>query len=77
MNKKELDLIKRIFGKRIFDLRTGKALSLRNMSARCDLDNSKISKIEKGMFNVTLSTIVELARGLGIHPAELLKGLPG
>ncbi|WP_461790906.1 helix-turn-helix domain-containing protein [Pedobacter sp.] len=36
------------------------------------INDSKISKIENGKFNIKLSTIIELAKGLGIEPKELL-----
>jgi transcriptional regulator with XRE-family HTH domain len=40
--------------------------------ARCELSHSKIYLIESGKVNVTLLTIVELAKGLGVSPKELL-----
>jgi len=60
------------FGERLKDIRQSKNLSLRVMAANCDLDDSQISKIENGKKNIQLSTIFELAKGLGIEPKELL-----
>ncbi len=60
------------FGEHLRSLREEKGLSLRQMAELCDLDNSNISKIEHGKFSVQLSTIVELAKGLDVHPRELL-----
>jgi ribosome-binding protein aMBF1 (putative translation factor) len=74
MNKKQIEIVKKQFGENIFDIRNDKALSLRNVAGQCDLDNSKISKIEKGKVNVSLSTLVELAHGLKVRPSALLKG---
>lgn len=60
------------FGQHLNKLRMQKKLSLRKMEANCDIDNSKIAKIEKGRVNVTVATLIELAKGLEIHPKELL-----
>lgn len=60
------------FGEHLHAMRNDKGLSLREMAELCSLDNSNISKIEHGKFDVQLSTIVELAKGLGVHPRELL-----
>ncbi|AZA49388.1 XRE family transcriptional regulator [Chryseobacterium carnipullorum] len=59
------------FGKRIETLRNEKKLSLRQLSQNCDIDYSDISKIEKGLRNIQISTILELAKGLDIQPKQL------
>lgn len=60
------------FGEHLHAVRNAKGLSLREMAELCSLDNSNISKIEQGKFDIRLSTIIELAKGLGVHPRELL-----
>jgi transcriptional regulator with XRE-family HTH domain len=60
------------FGKRLSRLRKDKKLSFRKFSDRCDIDSSDIKKYEKGQKNLRLTTIIELAIGLGVHPLELL-----
>jgi transcriptional regulator with XRE-family HTH domain len=60
------------FGKHLKFLREERSLSLRGLASMCDLDSSKISKIENGKTNLQLSSIFELAKGLGIEPKELL-----
>ena len=60
------------FGEHLKSVREGKGLSLRRLADLCNLDNSNISKIEHGKFDIQLSTIIELAKGLGVHPRELL-----
>jgi transcriptional regulator with XRE-family HTH domain len=60
-------------GANIKKLREAKDLSLRELSYECDIDNSKISKIEKGQINITVTTILQLAKALAVHPTELLK----
>lgn len=72
MTKKEIEVAKKKFGKNLQKIRRAKNLSLLKLSYNCAIDNSKISKIEHGKHNVTLSTIMELARGLEVHPMKLL-----
>jgi transcriptional regulator with XRE-family HTH domain len=73
MNKKELTAAKIKFGQNLKAIREGKNMSLLDVSYNCSLDDSHISKIEQGEFNLTLGTMLELAKGLEIHPSELLQ----
>jgi transcriptional regulator with XRE-family HTH domain len=72
MTKAEVGIIKVKFGENLRKLRESKKLSLLKLSYNCSIDESKISKIEHGKHNVTLSTIIELAKGLEIQPKKLL-----
>ena len=65
------DFLKR-FGKNLKKIRAKKGISLRELAASCNVDHSNIGKIEKGEFNITLLTILELSKGLEIHPKKLL-----
>jgi transcriptional regulator with XRE-family HTH domain len=60
------------FGENLRQLRKAKGLSLREMSYACSIDNSKIAKIEKGMINITLTTLLQLAVALETPPSNLL-----
>ena len=60
-----------LFGKRLEHFRTMQNLSFRQLALNCNIDHSDIRKIEKGKRNIQLSTILELSKGLGIHPKEL------
>jgi len=52
-------------------LRTERNLS--QLSYLCDVDYSKIGKLESNEnTNLTLTTLFELAKGLGVHPKELI-----
>ena len=73
MDLKQLDLLKKAFGKNLQKIRENKKMSLLEVSYNCSLDESKISKIEHGRFNITLSTMAELAKGLSIHQKQLLE----
>jgi transcriptional regulator with XRE-family HTH domain len=72
MTQKELESLKQRFGKNLQKIRGNKKLSLLELSYNTSLDDSNISKIEHGKFNITLATIVELAKGLDVHPKKLL-----
>jgi transcriptional regulator with XRE-family HTH domain len=72
MTKKEIEILKKRFGKHLKEIRESKDLSLLKLSYNCSIDESKISKIEHGRHNVTLSTVIELAKGLEIPPKKLL-----
>jgi len=72
MTKKEIDIAKRKFGEHLKKIRESKDLSLLKLSYNCSLDESNISKIEHGKVNITLSTILELAKGLDVPPKKLL-----
>lgn len=72
MKVKDTTAIQVAFGKHLKKVRIKKKISQRQLSFNCDLDNSFIAKVEKGQFNIQLGTIVELAKGLNIHPKELL-----
>ncbi len=62
------------FGKQLEKLRKKKDLSYRKLAQNCNIDYSNISKIEKGTekANITMLTLLELAKGLEIHPKKLL-----
>lgn len=54
-------------------LRTERNLSQRDLSYLCDVDYSRISKLETDdETNLNLTTLFELAKGLGVHPRELI-----
>lgn len=59
------------FGKQLEKFRALQGLSYRQLAQRCDLDHSVISKIEKGEVNIQIGTVMELAKGLKVHPKEL------
>ena len=60
------------FGAHLKEIRQSKGLSVRELASQCDVDFSKISKMENNNGNITLTTLFELAEGLGVHPKELL-----
>jgi transcriptional regulator with XRE-family HTH domain len=47
-------------------------LSQEEVSARIDMDFSQYGKIERGLTNITLSTLSEIAIVLNVEPRDLL-----
>jgi len=70
--KKDYTQLKEQFGKHLKKIRQEKNLPLRTVATNCDLDDSQISKIENGVWDIQLSTIFELAKGLNVEPKDLL-----
>ena len=60
------------FGTHIRSIRVSKKLTYRKMATKCNIDFSNLRKIEQGKLNVTLITILELAKGLDVQASELL-----
>ncbi|HEX6431509.1 MAG TPA: helix-turn-helix transcriptional regulator [Niastella sp.] len=61
------------FGGNLKKIRKRKGLSLRALSYECSIDFSDIGKIERGEINVTLLTIVQLAKALDVPRDELFR----
>lgn len=70
--KKKDEIRLQKFAAHFATLREKKGLSQRGLSSQCDVDYGKISKIENNKANLTVTTLIELAEGLGVHPKELL-----
>jgi transcriptional regulator with XRE-family HTH domain len=73
MTEQEINSLKKKFGKHLQKVRTAKGMTLADVEAGCSLEASRISKIEQGRFNISLSTIIELAKGLEVNPSKLLE----
>lgn len=63
------------FGSRVRRVRLDAGLSQMEVAERGGLHFTWVSAVERGTRNPTLMTIVSLAEGLGIDPAELVSGL--
>lgn len=62
------------FGNNLKTIRLKKKLSLRKLADAADMDFGNIRRIEKGMINPTLTTIMALAEALGVDPCQLING---
>jgi transcriptional regulator with XRE-family HTH domain len=71
MDNKNINLeFRNKIGDKIKLLRNGESYA--KIASRCNLDATKISKIEKGRVDFRINTIFEIAKGLRVHPKELL-----
>jgi transcriptional regulator with XRE-family HTH domain len=55
--------------------RSAAGLSQEELSERCGLHSTEISRLERGAREPRLGTIVRLARGLDMSAADLLAGI--
>lgn len=62
------------FGANLRRLRLAAGLSQMQLGDRAGLHFSEISRLERGLRDPRLTTVVRLARALGVPPAELLPG---
>lgn len=59
------------FGKQLRKLREQKGLSMRQFAVNADMEYSQLSKIERGVVNTTISTVLALSIVLETEPAVL------
>lgn len=63
------------FGRRLRAVREATGVSQERLAHICGLDRTYIGVIERGKKNPSLVTIVRIATGLQVDPAELVRGL--
>ena len=71
MSEKDEIYLKR-FGENLEGLKKSSGLSYRKIAANCNVEHSDIKRYVDGQINPTLLTIIDLAKGLGVEPMELL-----
>ncbi len=59
------------FGAHFRKLREGKGLGMRQFALQADMEYGTLSKIERGITNPTISTVLHLAEALGVSHNEL------
>lgn len=67
---KDLDYLK-IIGTNITKIRKKKGLTTKELGYLCDMEKSNLIPIEKGRINVTISTLVKIAKSLEVDLREL------
>jgi transcriptional regulator with XRE-family HTH domain len=73
MDRNEKSL--RRFGQLLAVMRKERNLNVSELASRSGLAPRQLKRIEAGAVNIHFTTILALARGLGITPEELLKSL--
>lgn len=62
--------VRKVFGKRIRDLRKQKGYSQEQLADRADLHRTYIGAIERGEQNVSLDNIAKIAKALSVRIEE-------
>jgi transcriptional regulator with XRE-family HTH domain len=62
-------------GRRVREVQTAKGLSQMDLVRRYDWTLSHYQKIERGVLDPRLSTLVKVAESFGLTVAELLEGI--
>ena len=68
--KKDPELV--AFGARLKELREAAGLTQEGLAHASDVHWTYVGQIERGERNLTYKSILKLARGLGVSPAELV-----
>jgi transcriptional regulator with XRE-family HTH domain len=63
------------FGKRVRALREAKGWTLERLAEEARMNELQVGHIERGASDVKLSTILKLARALGVTASELLRSI--
>lgn len=61
-----------IFGAHLKSIREGRRLSHHDIAQNSSLSKANIVSIEEGNKNFGFTTLLELAKGLGVSPSQLL-----
>jgi transcriptional regulator with XRE-family HTH domain len=59
------------FGTHLKALRREKGLTLRGLALEADMEHSQLSKIERGINNPTISTVLALSRALEVSIQQM------
>jgi transcriptional regulator with XRE-family HTH domain len=65
----------KVFGERVRDRRQFLGLSQEAMADQIGIHWTFLGQVERGQRNLNLHNLLKVANGLGVDPAELVKGL--
>lgn len=72
MTEKTINPHLKRFGNHLGELKKASKLSYRKIAERCDIEHADIKRYVDGKINPTLLSLLELAKGLGVDPKDLL-----
>jgi transcriptional regulator with XRE-family HTH domain len=75
MSPQRADHLARRFGANLKSIRVQRGLSQADLAYRAKLDQTAISRLELGLREPRLSTVVALANALDVKSAELIPGV--
>jgi transcriptional regulator with XRE-family HTH domain len=76
MNKTRDEIWLTEFGEHLRQIRKSKNLSQKDLAFEADVEVSQISRIENGIINTTLTTILLLAESMDIPPSAFFEYQP-
>jgi transcriptional regulator with XRE-family HTH domain len=65
----------RVLGERVRAQREALGLSQEALADRCGVHWTFLGQVERGRRNLSLHNLLKIAAGLGVDPAELVRGL--
>lgn len=66
------ETFKETLGKKIEKVRNQKGFGVREFALLADIEHHQLINIEKGRVDIRLSTLLKIAKGLGVDAKELL-----
>jgi transcriptional regulator with XRE-family HTH domain len=75
MSPQRADDLARRFGANLKSLRVRRGMSQADLALKAQLDQTAISRLELGLREPRLSTVVSLANALDVRSAELIPGV--
>jgi len=73
MKKQKIADFKKLFGKRLRELRLARGLSQEALAHEADLDRTYVSSCERGKRNISLENLYRLSAALGVKPEDLVR----
>jgi transcriptional regulator with XRE-family HTH domain len=74
---REVDGIYKVAGRRFREVRTSKGITQADVASETGLSRQSVANIELGRQRFMLHTLFDVARALGVGPAELLPSAEG
>jgi len=71
VNNKRNEVYLKAFGEHLRLVRKQKKFSQEDLALEADITFSQIGRIERGIINPTISTILVIAQALDVHPKTL------
>ena len=68
-------MVKKIFGKRIRELRIQRNMSQEKFALHINMDRTYLASVESGKRNISLENIEKIAKGFGMKLEELFRGM--
>jgi len=63
----------RMIGENISRIRKKRGLTINKLGYMCDIEKSNLIPIEKGRINITIKTLVKIAKALNANLQDLIK----